>query len=160
MKRFHFLVLLAIAGILSIGCQESYAQTTTTAAAPSPDGFIPKEMANRMIQSYLKSVANTPAAEGQDAYSFLMDAEELRTYLANTNIKGIKIMLAHTMDYINSGKEGIPAGYKAGALTIVIAGYDANGNYVYAPGQKVPDTVKPNPPYSTGTGNAENPLLP
>ena len=40
-------------------------------------------------------------------------------------------MFAHTLSYINSGGKDQYAGYQSGALTLVIAGYDSAGNYVF-----------------------------
>ncbi|RQO29649.1 hypothetical protein DBR32_15435 [Taibaiella sp. KBW10] len=134
----------------------------SSAAPVADDGLISKETANRMIQSYLVSVGanNTTTADTPNLYSLIMDAEKLRTYLNNPDIKGVKIMFAHTMDYINSGKEGLPCGLKSGALTVVIAGFDKDGNYIYAPGDRVPDRAKPCPVSCPTEGSAKDNLLP
>lgn len=120
--------------------------------------FISKDSANKMIQSYLNSVSVPGTIQDTNLYSLILDAQALRTYLSDTTIKGVKVMLAHTLDYINAGNEGTNAGYKSNALTIVIAGYDQNGNYVLGPGYRVPDRAVPCPVVCP-LGTAGNSLL-
>jgi len=124
-------------------------------------GFITKDTANIMISSYLTSIeADSAPKPVPDLNSLIIDAKELRTYLNNNrNIKKVKLMLAHTMDYINEGNSGKPAGYSSNALTIVVAGYDSAGNYVYAPGNMVPDHCAPCPTFCPVAGTAANNLL-
>ncbi len=92
--------------------------------------FIPKDSANKMINSYLYSINS--GANDSDLRSIIINADSIRAYLsANPSIKNVKLMFAHTLDYINAGYAGKYAGYQSGALTIIMAGYDATGNYVY-----------------------------
>lgn len=100
------------------------ADTTDTMSS-----FIPISVANDMINSYLVSINGN--ANDSDLKSFTVNADTLRAYLSNTSIKRMKICLAHTKAYINEGYYGVNAGYQAGAITLVFAGYDVSGNYVY-----------------------------
>jgi|GEM_PF-759857 len=126
-------------------------------------GFIHKDTANKMIQSYLNSLDNIPPPEEgvspQQLYSLIIDADELRTYLSDPAIKNVKVMFAHTLDYINTGNADIPAGMTSGALTIVFGGFDSSGNYVYAPGMTLPNEARGCPPYCPSTGTATNNLF-
>src|SRR5690606_7881631 len=120
--------------------------------------FIPMDTANKMIQSYLTSIASGENANKQ-LQSLIVDAEVLREYLKDTSIKNLKVLFAHTLNYINSGHYGQNAGYHSNALTIVFAGYDSKGNYIFATGQKVPDQAVPCPANCPHSGTAANPLL-
>lgn len=118
--------------------------------------FIPMTVANQMINSYLSSIsANT---NDTDVRSYSINADSLRAFLDNTSIKNVKLILAHTMNYINAGHYGVPAGYQSGAMTIIIAAYDESGNYIYYRGNNVLDHVAPCP-YSCPPGQASNSLL-
>lgn len=130
-------------------------------AEPDYSGFIHIDTANIMIESYLRSIqADSTAKQGQELYSLIMNADELRTYLnRNRDIKNVKFMFAHTMEYINAGNMGKPAGYKSGALTIIVAGYDKNENYIFAPRMTVPDHCAPCPDYCPKGGTASSNLL-
>ena len=90
--------------------------------------YIPVDSANRMINSYLASISGDSV---MDLHSLDYDVDSLISYLQTAGIKHVKFMFAHTLDYINAGGYGQYAGYQSGALTLVIAGYDAQGNYVY-----------------------------
>lgn len=115
------------------------------------------DTANKMIQSYLTSIGKD--TDNANIQSLIVDAGTLRKYLSDTSIKKVKIMFAHTLDYINSGHEGQPAGYTPFAFTIVISGYDSEGNYVLAPGNMVPDHAEPCPTNCPTIGNAANALI-
>ena len=116
-------------------------------ASPAGSLFIPSDVANLMIGSYVSSLANDPnnTAQNPDLHSFSINADSLRAYLAYTNITNIKFIFAHTMDYINAGNQGIYAGLSSNAITIIIAGYDSSGNYVYYNGANVLDHCSPCP---------------
>ncbi len=128
---------------------------------PDYTGFISKDSANIMISSYLTSIASDSAPKpSPDLKSLIIDAKELRTYLNNNrNITHVKLMLAHTLKYINEGNTGKYAGYRSDALTIVVAGYDSASNYVFAPGNTVPDHCGPCPDFCPVSGTAANNLL-
>src|SRR5689334_13154041 len=88
--------------------------------------FTSIDSANKMITSYQNG-----KAEATDLNSLIIDAEALRYYLQNSDIKHIKLMFAHKLSYINSGHANESAGMDYNALTLVIAGYNGEGNYVY-----------------------------
>ncbi len=117
--------------------------------------YIPLEEANTMIGSYLSSINSS--ANDTDVRSFSVDADSLRALLDQTGIKRVKIMFGDTMSYINSGNYGHYAGFQSGALTLIIAGYNAAGNYVYYNGMALDHLVPC--PYSCPGGVAGNNLL-
>lgn len=117
--------------------------------------FISQDVANKMISSYLYSI-NSPLNDS-DIRSFSVNADSLRAYLADTTIKNVKLMFAHTITYINAGYEGQYAGYQSGALTMVIAGNTIGGTYVYYNGL-VLDHLSPCP-YNCEIGAAGGYLL-
>ncbi len=95
--------------------------------------FISTDVANQMISSFITSIGNDPYSNpnAPDLHSFSINADSLRVYLQYSNLRSMKLIFAHTMDYINAGNTGKWAGLQSGAITIILAGYDANGNYVY-----------------------------
>lgn len=123
---------------------------STMTGADSP--FIHVDSANKMLNSYLNSVSTAERAD--DLHSLIVDAEALRYYLQNTDIKHVKIMLAHRLDYINAGNGNNYAGTDYNALTIIIAGYDQNSNYVYTSAGTVLDNVQPCPHNCIASGTA------
>lgn len=132
--------------------------TRAKAQSSPPPNFISKDSANKMIRSYLVSINDS--MNTQDLRSLVLDAESMRKYLADTTIKHVKFMLAHTLQYINSGNAGKPAGYTADELTIIMAGYDASGNYVYYDTEFILNRARPCPPLCPPTGTAAQPTLP
>lgn len=166
MKKTAIAFPIFLAGVSFVSCQnnpqqnknEQHPLTTTDLPESVRNHFIPVDSANKMIQSYLNSIANRDSANTQ-LQSLVMNADALREYLKDTSIKEVKVMFAHTLNYINSGNNGQYAGYKANALTIIFAGYNSGGNYVLAPGNMVPDDTKPCPPSCPVTGTASNPLI-
>jgi hypothetical protein len=133
----------------------SAARFTGDSTETATSQFISMSVANQMITSYLYSINST--ANDTDIRSFTVSADSLRAFLANTSIKNVKLIFAHTMSYINAGNSGVNAGYQSGALTIVIAAYDTSGNYVYY-GGNVLDHLIPCP-YTCPSGSAGNDLL-
>lgn len=133
----------------------STAMTYTVLTDPN---LIPVDTANKMISSYLRSL------DGSDdnLRSLILNAETLRQYLKDSSIKKIKVMFAHTQNYINSGHGGEASGMKSGSLTIVLVGFGSDGNYVYPPGDsnKVIDRATPCPTNCPTFGNASDDLLP
>lgn len=169
-SKFYIVLCLAL---VMLACNKDNSQVTPTRqntyvaphTAARDSGatslFITKEDANRMIGSYITSIAPPPGGAGAgapDVKSFSVDADELRAYLADPTVKNVKLMFAHTMEYIDAGNEGKPAGYQSGALTIVLAAYDADGNYVYHNTNYVLDHCIPCPT-SCPTGAAGSELL-
>ena len=103
--------------------------------APAPkvpygnSAFIPVDSANKMILSYLTSI--NYQQNDTDLDCLTIDADTMRAYLANPNVKKIKVMFAHTLEYINAGGGNQYCGYQTGALTVIMACYDSMNNYVY-----------------------------
>ncbi len=130
--------------------------TTTT------NQFISQDSANKMLLSYLNSISYQQ--NDTDLRSIIFDADSLRAYLANTSISKVKIMFAHTLNYINNGGQNQNAGYQSGALTLIIAGYDTSGNYVYynygdSSVKMVLDYGRPCPTSCSTQGTSANDIL-
>ncbi|OJW80279.1 MAG: hypothetical protein BGO69_05455 [Bacteroidetes bacterium 46-16] len=150
------IAVIVLAAIMFSACSNQ-----NCGEVPDYTGFIPKDTANIMISSYLTSIASDSTPKpAPNLNSLIIDAKELRTYLNNNrNIAHVKLMLAHTLKYINEGNAGKYAGYRSDALTIVVAGYDSAGNYIFAPGNTVPDHCGPCPDFCPVSGTAANNLL-
>ncbi len=128
---------------------------------PEEDGdatasFIPIDTGNRMISSYLESVNYQEHPD--TLLSWTMDADGLRLYMENMDIQKVKIMLSHSQDYINAGHYGNAAGFSSGALTLVLAGVNEAGDYVFYGNENAINRVAPCPP-SCPHGNAASPIL-
>ena len=122
--------------------------------------MIPRDSANKMIESYLNSVGGTSTSSaGENIHSLILDGATLRAYLSDTTITKVKVMFAHTLSYINAGNEGMNAGYTRGALTVVIGGFNDDGNYVYGPEERVPNMSIPCPNYCPNSGSATSSLF-
>lgn len=101
-------------------------------------------IANGYINDYLADFF-TPGIT--PTKSMIMDAELLRSYLSNQNIKNVKFML---------GKKVIDNdGTSMETFTLIVAGYDSNDNYVLTPNNKVLDNTSPCPD-KCPSGNAGN----
>ncbi|WP_276132350.1 hypothetical protein [Polluticoccus soli] len=174
-------VLLILAGItLAFACSKKTSQPDKNVKPLKPEldfsqyaemgldsPFIPVDTANAMIGSYLNSIngnsgnnGNTGYGQSQNIKSFIVDANALRFYLQNTNIRYVKLLMAHKLNYINKGGKNKDAGYRGDALTIVISGFDSSNNYIYSPQGAVLDFSAPCPNNCPGTGTASNDLLP
>lgn len=144
------------------GAGSAHTQSTVQTSNLSWDQpFIPVDSADTLIKSYLTSI--NYQSQDTDVRSFIIDANALRQYLTAGNgeqITNLKIMLAHNADYIQSGHYGQPCGYSKNGLTVVLAGYGSNGNYIYAPGNKVLDYSMPCPANCPNVGTASGDLLP
>ena len=119
--------------------------------------FISTDSANRMISSYLNSIGGT--SNDSNLCSIIVNADSLRAYLYNTNIKHVKIMFAHKLSYINSGKGGQNAGFSKNALTVILAGFDANDNYIYNDKGQVMNHGNPCPHNCPSNGSAASHTL-
>ena len=140
-------ILVMFAAVSSARVHAQVPATTTI-----PPGFMSVDTANRMIGSYLDGNGTDTTA----LRSLQVDASLLRQLLADTTIKQLKLVLAHTVEYIDTGNEGHFAGCNSTALTLVVVGVDSFGNYVYGPGQSVIDRLRPCPylcPLGTAAGN-------
>jgi hypothetical protein len=139
---------------LLIACGACNSNHTTSAVSHS--GFIHKDTANIMINSYLASIgADTAPHSNDNLFSLLLSVDDLRSYLDNASgVTTLKLMLAHSLEYIEDGHSGQDAGYKSGALTLIIAGFDREGNYVFAPGNSVLNHLAPCPTFCPTVGSA------
>jgi hypothetical protein len=160
------LKLSLIATIFSASCTDNQthedkpAQSSNSLQSTSTSEQIVADSANKMIKSYLTSINYT--TNDTNLRSLIFDAAQLRDYLNSTSageIARVKIMFAHTLAYINSGHKNQPAGYKPGALTLVIAGIDESGNYVYIDENEVLDFSMPCPTSCPTAGNAARDTL-
>jgi len=132
---------------------ERTAGTKAVATTTPHASFIHKDTANRMLESYLTSVGYP---EMEDSLrSWQVASEALRDLLMDETITELKISLAHSLDFINGGKFGQPAGFSPAALTLIISGVNASGNTVFYPTNKVVNRMYPCPP-NCGTGSAAN----
>ena len=165
MKRRAFLLIVSIA---ISACQQSQTRQTPSLAnrnnllsadSLSGEAFIPRDSANKMISSYLNSINSS--ANDSDIRSVILDADALRACLATDSghITHLKVMFAHNLDYINSGKRDVNCGYSKNGLTVVIAGYDAEENYVYLPGNLVMNHALMCPAMCPVSGSAKDDLL-
>jgi hypothetical protein len=112
--------------------------------------FISIDTANVMLNSYLQSIEN----HNNEVKSFIVDADALRYYLQNTNIKHVKLMLAHKLNYVRNGGMNNYAGMDHNAMTVVIAGFDSNSDYIYSPQGAVLDFSIPCPSSCPTSGTA------
>lgn len=162
------ILALTVAVIVIIACSKKSSNTNTTVNHPQPDKnfseyamlgldspFISIDSANVMLTSYQSSLSNS-----NDVRSFIIDADALRYYLNNTDIRFMKVMLAHKLSYIRGGNAGQPAGYSPNAMTIILAGFDKDNNYIYTPQGAVLDFAKPCPYSCPESGSASSNQLP
>lgn len=111
--------------------------------------------ANLMIESYLKSIDY----ENNDSTirSFTFDADTLRAYLANNDIKTIKLMFAHKKSYLDAGNTNVKCDMKASSLTMVIVGLDNDDDYILNAQNMVYDNMLPCP---ANCPNNSNTIIP
>lgn len=153
MKNLIYTTLLLLSVCFTIN---AHAQSSSAYGG----AFIPVDTANKMLESYLASI--NASSSTTELRSLLFDADMLRDMLNDTakgRIARIKIMFAHTPAYINAGNKGEPCNYKSGALTLIIAGIDGQGNYIYNPKNSVMDTGMPCPSSCPTVGNASSDYL-
>ncbi len=112
---------------------------------------IPVDSANRMIGSYLTSIGYPGNDSSLRSLSF--DADSMRAYLKNPNVKTVKLMLAHQPAYINS-RYGQFAGMNPQALTVVIVGVNSTGSYVKNAQNEVYEHCSPCPVHCDGNTDA------
>lgn len=136
--------------ILFTACKQTDTPVISTA-------MVPTDSADKMIDSYLGSINYT--VNDTDLQSLILDAEAFRDYLDDPavghQVKQFRVSLAHTLDYINSGHYNEYAGYRSGALTVVVVGLDETGNTIYYPGGLSIDNASHCPP-SCGVVGAKN----
>lgn len=103
--------------------------------------------ANGYITDFISDYYDTGKAPVK---SMIMDADLLRSYLSKSDIKNVKFMLgARTITENNQSTE---------VFTLIVAGYDANGNYVFSSTNpnKVLDHMSPCPNKCPTSGAAAN----
>lgn len=166
MKKILF--LLVSFSLILAGCSDSGEQNATGEAkvdttvqamtaqfgAEEQEVLVPADTANIMIKSYLNSI--NYAQNDSSLKSIIVNADALRGYLTGSEgqrIHKLKIMFAHTMDYISSGGQNQYAYYNSGELTVVLAGYDDNGNYIFV-NNKAMDRTLPCPANCPTAGTA------
>lgn len=104
--------------------------------------------ANGYITEFINNYFNTGKVPVK---SLIMSADLLRDYLNNDSIENVKFMLGErTVDEDGTSKK---------TLTLVVAGYDSNGDYVLTSDGKVPDHLVPCPNMCPTVGNAANDLI-
>lgn len=151
----YVLPLIALAS-LTVSCARKHRPNDIVL----PYSFISIDSANKMIGSYLNS---TSGATGDTSLrSLIVNMDQIRLYDTCTGVKRIEkleIKFAHTLEYINAGHGSQNAGYKSGALTVVLVGINSAGDYVYFDNGLVIDHTTACP-YTCPPGTASNPLLP
>lgn len=159
--KFRKLMMLAMM-IVVAACKDTHRGATSSSVLTltTTTAMIPVDSANKMIGSYLNS---TGYPNDTILRSVTIDASTLRMLLdsmqASDSVIGIKISLAHTLNYINSGKANQPAGYRSGALTFILSGFNASGDYINLPGGLVIDNGMPCPT-NCPPGSAAGPFFP
>lgn len=98
--------------------------------------------ANEYIEDFISDYYDTGKSPVK---SMIMSASLLRSYLGNGAIENVKFMLGARM-----GDEGTQV------LTLVVAGYDAVGNYVLTPSGNILDHMAPCPNNCPTVGKAAN----
>lgn len=151
-----------------VSCQTTEENTTKTDKGEAksvarlmsdPSSFITIDSANKMLTSYLNSI--NYQNNDTDIQSITFNAADLRRLLDSmtnsSTISEVQIKFAHKLSYINDGNGNQPAGYNYDALTLLLIGVNASGNYVNQAtsimnhGRPCPKTCPP--------GTAANPLF-
>lgn len=162
MKRY--LILITLLYFNFTACLEDVQQhdngiieMSFSAPMIEPTDFISLDSGNKMLNSYLNSI--NYISNDTSVRSFLLNADQLRIYLTDTSIKGMKVMLAHNLSYINAGNANKNVGYNKSGLTILIAGFNRTGDYtLFGTDAKVLNKALPCP-NNCPPGTALNPLL-
>ncbi len=111
---------------------------------PTIGGEITVNDANTYINAF---IANYVATGDFPVKSFIFDAELLRTYLDNNpDIENMKFMLGEKEFDVDGTPTNLP--------TLIITGYDSNGDYIKSSPGKVLDKSQPCPPKCPTVGNA------
>lgn len=158
MKKITIATAVCLSITMMTACNNQQSEEKQQLSLTNTQHLVSKDSANKMISSYLASLDSVSLKDSTALYSLIFNAAALRTYLANPSIDKVKIMFAHSLDYINQGNNGIPAGYTSGALTIVIAGANEDGDYVFDNG-RVMNAAMPCPRACLIEGTASHNLL-
>lgn len=118
--------------------------------------LIPIDTANKMIQSYLDGINYTVNTEAIKALCF--NADSLRAYLSDPTIKDIKFVFANTLEYANSPHGHERPDSNSHVTTLILAGYDNKGNYVFKDNM-VYENLRPCPNECIQSGTASRNLL-
>ena len=148
------------AACLMASCQadeHAQSQSAVQKATSSADYFIQADTANYMIKSYLQSI--NYQVNDTDLHSLIINADALRAYLGGGEVSALKVMFAHTPDFIRMNGFGADAGYKSGGLTIVLAGIDDEGNYYLMNGDEALNKAIPCPTNCPQEGTAASDTL-
>lgn len=107
--------------------------------------FISTDEANHMIDDFIRNNFDTNSYGKVNVKSFMLDASLLRTYLANTNIRSVKVVFG------NNSTDG------TNRPTLIFVGVDASGNIVLGgpDGHSVLDQCSPCPPTCGMVGNSQ-----
>ncbi|MBL7717700.1 MAG: hypothetical protein JNL72_02600 [Flavipsychrobacter sp.] len=132
---------------------ESTQSARLTVGRTQDTTFVNKDTANRMIESYLQSIS-APVHQNSMA-SMIINADSLRAYLSDTSIHKMKVMFAHTRNYMNNGNFGQYCGTTSGQLTLIFSGFDENDNYKFFDGNEVMNNCKPCPTICPVNGTAQ-----
>lgn len=113
---------------------------------PTIGGEITVSDANAFINAF---IAKYIVTNDFPVKSFIFDAELLRNYLDNNpDIENMKFMLGEKEYDVDGTATSLP--------TLIITGYEANGDYVMSSPGKVLDKAGPCPPNCPTVGNAAN----
>lgn len=143
LKSIHLLTALTIICACQNAPQDSSINKQQKSSTDADTSFIHQDTANIMKSSYQQSISLDSPAKLQ---SWTVNADALRNYLADPNVKEINISLAHTMKYISSGNFGVPAGLSPTALTVIITGVGSTGLPINYNTSYVLNRAKPCPP--------------
>ncbi len=173
MKHQSLSLLFILLCISTAGCRKDAPAVTYATPAkgnlqpvpPSPDhdsvpirsgSFIHYTDANDLIRSYLKSIDTFIIPQVR---SFYLNADDLRTYLADAAVTELKIFLAHTGSIVNSGLRDKYSGLNHDALTLVMVGVDSRQNYVLHQKTAVINRISGCPSNCIISGSAANDLI-
>lgn len=134
-------LIIILLPLLMIG-ELSCSKASGSERMESNANFIPVDQANQMINSYLQSVGYP--GKDDEVRSWLLDAASLRAYLADTSIVKVQVFLAHTLDWINTGKGGIKPQPGEFPNTVIVVGVNGRNQYQPLKG-KVMDNAAPCP---------------
>ncbi|MBW7914624.1 MAG: hypothetical protein H3C54_13220 [Taibaiella sp.] len=112
---------------------------------PTNGAEISVAVANDYINDFIANYFDTGKAPVK---SMILDAGLLRDYLSNPVIQNIKFMLGE--------RTVVENGIDKKVFTLIVAGYDANGNYILTPSGNVLDHTTPCPTMCPTAGNAAN----
>lgn len=125
MKNLLYLIMLYVI----ISCSQSSGSAIDLRSESTSPSFVGKEQAKRMIDSYQKSIG-FPEID-QKIRSWRINAEALRQYLSDPTITEVEIFLAHNIEYIEAGGEGLNPPEDSIVQTIVLIGRNQVSELVY-----------------------------